>query len=212
MNEPVEAELKLRAPDDATLDLLATLPALGSHALGPATIVRETDVYLDTSDGRLAAARWALRLRTRDGRTLASLKGPAEHHPGEALHRRPEVEGPVDRPSLPSTWPGSAARSLVLELAGEAELVERLTLLQERTERAVDGAGRRIGTLSLDRVQVLVHGRSRGRLRVVELELDPTLGYPRQAALAPELLERLVELGLRPDPASKLELALGFVG
>lgn len=212
MSGPIEAELKLSAPDDATLDLLASLPRLGRHHLDPPRTVLETDRYLDTPDGRLAAMRWALRIRTRDGRTWASLKGPAEHRPDEALHRRPEVEGLVADPRRPARWPESAARSLLLELAGETELEERLTLRQERTERAVLDAGARIGTLSLDRVEVLAHGTGRGRLRVVELELEPALDAARQAALAVDLLDALLACGLRPDPASKLELALDLVG
>lgn len=99
-----------------------------------------------------------------------------------------------------------------MQLAGDTQLEERLTLQQERTERAVHLREERIGTLSLDRVQVLMHRSSRGRLRVVELELEPALGSQRQSALAAELLEQLLQLGLQPDSASKLELALDLAG
>jgi inorganic triphosphatase YgiF len=212
MRAGTEAELKLRAPDEAALDALARLPHLGGAALGPPRSVQETDVYLDTRDGRLAAARWACRLRTRGQRRWVSLKGPPEHLRGEALHLRPELEGPVGDPRRPTGWPDSPARGLLLELAGGAELEERLTLRQRRTERRVSDPVGRVGVLTLDRVEVLAGGRSCGRLLVVELELDPAIEPRRQAALGAELHAALLAQGLRAEPASKLELALDILG
>jgi len=209
-----EAELKLRAPDEAALDALAAAPSLGGAVLGPATVVHEVDVYLDTADGRLAAARWACRFRTREGRSWISLKGPATHDPEDALHRRPEVEGPVGEPGLPISWPESPAREMVLELAGEAALEERLSLVQERTERSVTDGAEPLGTLSLDRVEVMAGDRSAGRLRIVELELHPGASgdrADRHAARAGELQLVLEERGLVREPASKLVLALELV-
>jgi len=206
----IEAELKLRAAGEAPLDALTTAPALGRARLGPAVTVDELDVYLDTPDGRLAAARWACRLRTREGRRWISLRGPAAHQPGEPLHRRPEIEGPVGPDPLdPAAWPDSPARARVLQLAGEQRLAERVTLRQRRTERSVALEGEEIGTLSLDRVEVRRHEASPGRLFAVELELaDPE----RAASLAPELLRALSSRdGLVPEAASKLELALRLV-
>jgi len=213
MDGPIEAELKLRAPDEATLDALRDIPLLDGMRLGTPRTVEEIDVYLDTAAGDLAAARWACRLRTRGRRRWISLKGPARHAPGEALHRRPELEGPLVGALRPATWPDSAARRLLLELAGDAELEERLTLRQERTERSVtdDGDGR-VGVLTLDRVEVLVSGRPRGRLLVVELELDPELAEARLTELAARLLAALRVRGLVPEAASKLELALELAG
>lgn len=206
----IEAELKLRASSEAPLDALTTAPALGRARLGAAVTVDELDVYLDTRDGRLAAARWACRLRSREGHRWISLKGPAAHQRGEPLHRRPEIEGPVGAdPHDPATWPDSPARALALELAGRQRLAERVTLRQRRTERSVALQGDVIGTLSLDRVEVLRREASFGRLFAVELELaDPD----RSASLAPELFRALSSRdGLAPEAASKLELALGVV-
>ncbi len=206
MSAALEVELKLRA-DEAALDALAVLPRLGPATLGPAREIDELDRYLDTAGGALAAARWACRLRTRDGRGWISLKGPAEHAAGDSLHRRPEVEGPApahaDAP--PASWPGSAARDLVLRLAGAEPLHEILRLRQRRTERQVLVGGRRVAILSLDRVRVERRGRELGEMRVVELELDPGLAAPLQRAVVDALRGRA---GLRPEPWSKLERAL----
>jgi triphosphatase len=206
----IEAELKLRATGEASLEALTNAPALGRARLGPAVTVDEFDVYLDTPDRRLAAARWACRVRSREGRRWISLKGPAAHQRGEPLHRRPEIEGPGGAdPHDPAAWPDSPARAKVLELAGEQRLAERVTLRQRRTERSVTLEDEEIGTLSLDRVEVLRHEASLGRLFAVELELaDPE----RSASLAPELLRALSSReGLAPEAASKLELALRLV-
>lgn len=201
----VEIELKLRADTDEPLRALEAAARLGPATLARPRRVAELDRYLDTPDGRLAAARWACRLRSRDGRTWASLKGPAQHAADDALHRRPEAEGPVGDPRRPRSWPASAARDLVLELAGEHPLIERVALQQERIERAALVAGRRLATLSLDRVQVRRGDDPLGALRVVELELAGHHSGPDVDALLNALL---AVPGLEPEPASKLERAL----
>lgn len=205
---PVEVELKLRASDDAPLERLAQVDRLGPAALGPATTVDELDRYLDTADGRFAAARWACRLRTRADRTIVSLKGPAQPGAGDVLHRRPELEGPAAPDTDPSRWPPSEARDFVDELRVGQGLVERLALAQRRTERPVLVDGERLGTLSLDRVAVLHGGSEVGGLHAVELELAPDAAETR----LPELAAALATVeGLRPDPSTKLERALAIV-
>jgi inorganic triphosphatase YgiF len=207
MGGGLETELKLRA-EDAALEGLAIVPSLGPATLGPPREVEELDVYLDTADGRLAAARWACRLRSREGRRWVSLKGPAEHRPGEALHRRPEVEGPAPHADAnsPAAWPESPARDLVLRLAGDATLSERLSLRQRRVEREVIVVGGRVGLMSLDRVTVLRQGQALGSFGVAELELDD--GEAPAPWLA-SLTGTLTALpGVEPEPMSKLERAL----
>ncbi|MDP9468052.1 MAG: CYTH domain-containing protein [Chloroflexota bacterium] len=206
----IEAELKFWADDEAPLRELATATRLGPAELLSARIVDEVDRYLDTADLRLATARWACRLRSRDGRTFVSLKGPSEHEPGDALHRRPEVEGPVGPGLLPRAWPPSAARDQLLAMTAGAALVERFSLEQQRTERAVLVDGARIGLLSLDRGTIVRRGVEVGRLAVVELELDPAAlekGMDH-ASLAVALA---AVPGLVADPSSKLERALALL-
>jgi inorganic triphosphatase YgiF len=206
----IEAELKFWADDERPLRELATATRLGPAELLSARIVSEVDRYLDTADLRLAAARWACRLRSRDGRTFVSLKGPSEHEPGDPLHRRPEVEGPVGPGLVPGAWPPSPARDQLLAMTAGAPLVERFSLEQERTERAVllDGAG--VGLLSLDRGTIVQRGVEVGRLAVVELELDPAAleNGMDHASLAAALA---AVPGLVADPSSKLERALALL-
>ncbi|HET6379742.1 MAG TPA: CYTH domain-containing protein [candidate division Zixibacteria bacterium] len=204
----LELELKLQADGAEPLRALAGAERLGPATLDPPGAVDEVDRYLDDASGSLARARWACRLRVRDGRTLVSLKGPAQQRPGDAAHRRPELEGPATSDSDPSAWPPSEARQLLLRMVAPGSLRERVRLEQRRVERVARLDGRRIGMLSLDTVEV-VHGDHRlGTLHIVELELDP--GQPQAVVdtLAAALRSRP---GLRPDPLSKLEHALGML-
>ncbi len=212
MADADEVELKYIAADARPLEALALLSDLGPARLGAVSVNDEIDRYLDTADGRLARGRWACRLRTRGGRTIVSLKGPARATTGAdaALHRRPEREGPAEERLEPAAWPPSPARDLLLGLAEGGSLVERLVLHQQRAERSVLVAGKRVGTLSLDRVEVLKDREPLGRLFVVELEL--AVPSAADAALVDELSAALVAVdGLSPDPSSKLEHALHLV-
>ncbi len=203
----IEVESKFQAASQRTLQRLATIDRLGRARLGAATVGLELDRYLDTAGERLAAAGWACRLRTRDNRTIVSLKGTAPSVVGDrsGLHRRPEVEGPATANLDPSTWPASAALELLLALVGGESLEERLTLDQRRTERDVLLDGERVATLSLDEVAVLdAAGRSVGRMLVVELEHAGDTDAGEMAAVA-EALRADAELA--PDPLTKLEHA-----
>ena len=206
----VEAELKYTASDERPLLELEGAPALGPAHLGAPRMTRERDRYLDTADLRLSAMRWACRLRERNGRTIVSLKGPAQHEAGDLLHRRDELEGPAGADLDPLMWPPSPARERLLTFTGGGELVERFRLEQERTERSVNVGELPVGVLSLDRVRVLYRDAEAGRMYVVELELDPaalTVGFDHRPLA--DALERVP--GLSPDPLSKLERALALI-
>ena len=206
----VEAELKYTALDGRPLFELEGLPALGAAHLGPPRMTLELDRYLDTADQRLAAARWACRLRERDGGTIVSLKGPPQHRPDDVVHRRDELEGPGGPGLDPLTWPASPARERLLEMTQGGELVERFRLEQERTERVVSLGEMPVGILSLDRVRVLNHDHEAGRMYVVEVELDPaTLAAGFDHRPVADALERVP--GLTRDPLSKLERALALL-
>lgn len=203
---PVEVELKFSADGPGPLERLTIAPWLGPAVLGPASRAEELDRYLDTADGRLAGVEWACRLRSRGGAMKVSLKGPAETPSGTgALHRRPELEGPAGDTLDVTAWPPSAARDHLDALRAGERLVERLSLAQGRTERAVLVDGTQIGTLSLDDVRVQRHGATFGRLWIVELELLPAADEAALGALA-AALEGVA--GLSADPTTKLERAL----
>ena len=206
----IESELKYIADRATPLSRLAMRRTLGRARLGPPTIAEELDRYLDTAGLRLAARGWACRLRTRDGKTLLSLKGPPGHAAGAVLHRRPELNGPATPEPAPAAWPASEAREMLDAMSGGDPLVERFTLVQTRTERGVLTDEIRAGTLSLDRVHVFHGGVDLGLLRIVELELDPAAGPVEQHA--DHLSQALARIdGLRPDPMTKVQHALDLI-
>ena len=185
-----EVELKYRVAD-----LAAAERVLGSDRLGPFSIgsgrVRTTqmeDRYVDTADGALARAGFAVRLRQTGGSTLVSVKSLRHTDgPGGSV-RREELEGPADRVAPPSDWPASDARALVLEHAGDAPLLERVTIRQLRRKRQLRSATTRV-ELSLDEVDVVARGRIVDRF--IELEAELTRGDETEltalgAALADE--------------------------
>jgi inorganic triphosphatase YgiF len=210
----IEHEAKLLAADAGALDRLASLESLDGVGLGPAAALDEVDRYVDTDDGRLAARRWACRIRTRGTTTIVSLKGPASPGDGAGIHRRPEVEGPTDGTDDPDRWPASPARDLVDELRHGRPLLERFRLEQRRVERPMELDARPIGVLSLDHVTVRRGDRHAGTFHVAELELRPDAVPGPSAAV--DLLRRLVVAaasfgGLEPDPSTKLERAVALL-
>lgn len=202
----LEVEAKFRAAGPGPLRALGAAVALGPAELGPIHAARETDRYLDTARGALAAERWACRLRTRGGDVIVSLKGPPGAGTSGAMHRRPEIEAPAT-PSLdPADWPRSEARDLLDRLRGGDELAERLVLDQDRDERAVRHRGHDVALLTLDTVRVVVAGAPIGTLHMAELEL---LGESHGRAPMDEMVAALAEVpGLEAEPRTKLERAL----
>ena len=182
---PTEIELKFRLPDEA-----AARPWLdgeelsGLRALGPSKTHQVEDRYVDTVDGALSRAGYVARLRQVGGQTSVTVKS-AIRPSSDRIHRREELEGPADRMSIPSDWPASDARSLILELCGDAALVEIVTIRQLRRKREFGSDGT-VVELSLDEVDVVARGRIVEHFTELEAELirgDET----RLAALADAL-------------------------
>jgi CHAD domain-containing protein len=205
----VEHELKYRVRDRAAAERLLTASELaGFSAVGPVRTVQMEDRYVDTTDGALARAGYAARIRHEPGTTLVSVKALRRGgHPLAALHRREELEGPADRAAPPADWPSSAARALILELAGDAPLVEIVTIRQLRRRRAfADPTGEL--EASLDDVDVVSRGDVVARFTDLEIELRS--GDPEALTRVAAALER--EADLEPAPASKYEAALLALG
>ena len=204
---PIEMELKYRV-----LDLTAAERYLTAATIGPftgASQARSTqleDRYVDTADRAMERAGFAARLRTSGSGVIVSVKSRSRREgPGGAVGRE-ELEGPADRTAGPSDWPPSDARSLVMELAGDAPLVEVVTIRQLRRKRQLRDGSTRV-ELSLDEVDVVASKRVVGRF--IELEAELMKGDEA----------RLVGLAsaLGADPAltvasgSKLDAALAAV-
>jgi CHAD domain-containing protein len=201
---PVESELKYRISDAAAGErLLADDLLAGFAATTEVRSVRHEDRYVDTADGLVAAGGFAARLRETDGTTTVSLKALRRIDEGGALHRRDELEGPADAALPPAEWEPSDARSTLLELAGDAPLVDRVSIRQVRRKRDYR-RGDAVIELSVDEVDVVAGDRVIDRFAELELELreGPVEALDPLADLLSEVEE------LVPAETSKLERAL----
>jgi CHAD domain-containing protein len=203
-----EVELKYRVSDTSTGERLLSADRIG-RLVPTSGRVRSTqleDRYVDTRDGALAQAGFAVRLRQSGADTIVSVKSLARIDGAGGSISREELEGPADRAAPVAEWPASDARSLVLEHAGDAPLVEGVTIRQLRRKRTLKTGTTRV-ELSLDEVDVVARGRIASSF--VELEAELLKGDER-------VLEDLArafddEPGLSRSPHSKLEAALAAV-
>ena len=168
------------------------------------------DRYVDTADGDLAKAGFAARLRRTSKGTSVSLKslsgGPDASGDGSGAHRREELEGPAHQSDGPHDWPASDARALVLELAGDAPLLELVTVRQRRRRRELRDGDTSV-ELSLDAVEVVVRGEVVDQFD--ELEIELLKGDEARLTDLDGVLR--ADAGLRPSRISKLESALAAV-
>jgi inorganic triphosphatase YgiF len=193
VRQGIEVELKYRVRDQDAAARLGALRTLGSlRVAGRPRQVQIEDRYLDTADGALARAGYAARLRRGPRMTILSVKASSEA--ASALHRREELEGPADLSLDPHAWPSSAARSLVLEHAGDAPLLETTTVRQLRHARTFAG----------DALEVVAGGRMIDRF--LELEVELKSGDERGLAGIAAVLG--ADDALEPVTTSKLERAL----
>jgi inorganic triphosphatase YgiF len=200
----MEIEAKYRV-GPADLALVAALRALDSYTLEPAPAPElQENIYYDTADGRLAAARHGLRVRRVGERALITLKGPAAVDAG-GLHRRAEHEFPGADPR-PQSWPPGAARELALALTAGAALVP---IASVRTERQILYAARDglvVAEFALDR-GVLRGGEREQPFTELEIELL-SAGEPADIAALARALS--AHIALVPESQSKLQRAMAL--
>jgi CHAD domain-containing protein len=203
---PVEVELKYRLRSIAAGErYLGAHELAGLRASSPTRTTQLEDRYVDTSDGALARAGFAARLRVSPSGTVLTVKSTNRRN-GSGPHRREELEGPADRTAGPRDWPASDARSLILEMCGDAPLVELVTIRQLRRRRELRG-GDSLFELSIDEVDVVA--RSQVVDRFAELELELVQGDETRLTAVAEVLDR--DTGLENVNESKLETALAAV-
>ncbi len=142
----MEIEAKFRVPNRDVHRELLRLREIAGYTVARVGRVEVVDRYFDTADGRLLAGQYSCRLRTQDGKVLATLKGLGSSEDG--LHRRDERE--VSLPSLlldPTDWPDSDARDLACALTRGEPLQPLFDLNQSRVKADVldgDAACRRM--------------------------------------------------------------------
>ncbi|OGO53062.1 MAG: hypothetical protein A2Z32_11630 [Chloroflexi bacterium RBG_16_69_14] len=207
VERPIEVELKYRVVDLAAAERYLVAEEIGSFAGTSAPRSSQfEDRYVDTPDGAMAKAGFAVRLRQSGRGTIVSIKSLGRTEGAGGAMRREELEGPADRTAGPLDWPASDARSLVLELAGAAPLLELVTIRQLRRKRIVRDGDTRV-ELSLDEVDVVA--RSRVIDRFVELEAELVKGAEERLSALAEVFD--ADAALAPAPGSKFDAAMAAV-
>lgn len=207
VERPLEVELKYVVRDELASSRLLAAERIGPFEAEPAARPAQVeDRYVDGPDAALARAGYAARLRRRHAGIVLTLKSTASLGglgASPALHRREELEGPAGPTLDPAAWPPSAARSVILELCGDAPLVELVTVRQVRRTRALR-SGRTLAELSLDEVEIVNAGRLVERFSELEVELRGGPEAPLRA------LSRILDgdAAFEPSTHSKLERAL----
>jgi CHAD domain-containing protein len=198
----IEVELKYRVLDAESAARLGALRTLGTlRVAGRPRQVQVEDRYIDTADGALAQAGYAVRLRRGPRMTILSVK--ASTPTASALHRREELEGPADLSLDPLAWPSSAARALLLEHAGDSPLTEIVTIRQLRRARTFAGESLEV-ELSVDDVEIVARGRVIERF----LELEVELKAGDETGLGDVAAILAADPALEPVTTSKLERAM----
>ncbi len=205
---PVEIELKFRVDDPAAGAAVMDTERFGSLAAeaDPAREVEMSDRYVDTADGAMSHAGYAVRLRALETGTLVSVKSLTRVAAAGGASKREEIEGPADAVAPPADWPPSDARALVIEHAGDAPLEELVTIRQRRRKRLY-GSDTATVELSLDDIEVVADGEIVERF--TELEAELVSGDEAALAVIAAVLDGTE--GLRRATSSKLEAALAAV-
>ncbi len=196
-----EVELKYRLLSDNGDNYLVARELGPFIAAGPVTTVNVHDRYLDTADWAIARAGYAARERRIGRNTTIELKTPGRAN--GAVHDRQEISGPAVAQAVPADWPESAARSAILEIAGDKPLIELLVLRQKRHVRRLEGGETR-AELSVDEVEVLSGDRLLSHF--CELEVEIVAGPPEPLSELAAFLARAEDL--RPMRRSKLVRAV----
>lgn len=201
---PLERELKLTGelPD------LSNVTSIAGHALKFSRLERQQNTYFDTSDAKLRALSWTLRLRRLEGdEAVFTLKGASQTSDGFAT--REELEERVAGAS--SIW-DLRDPEILARISSVTSLESLMPLLTLETVRQVfDLEG--VGELVLDQVKVL---RADGSVaeEFTELELE-LLDSVTEASIAPVViaLKRMANLeASRMGKFSRALAALGFSG
>lgn len=195
----VERELKFSVTEDSWPPAAALAKAL-SHAnfeLGAAELIRQRDRYYDTATGHLRQAGLALRKRSVNAQSYATLK--TQGQVADGMHEREELELPM----AAATWPEAIAAQLS-PLVSLAQLRTQLELVTERLSNPVLRLGAPVAVLSFDTVRANYPGHDQ-QVTFYEVEIEAQgAGAPQLQAIADAVARTLP---LTPSSASKLERA-----
>jgi hypothetical protein len=214
-----EFSLTIAAADPEAASLaVASLERLGPYWLQPGPLLHLRDLYVDTPDEALRAARMTLRLRSVGGALWVALKGDEEQLPGVGV-RRLEIERPWPE-GVPEVAAELGARGIgglcwsELAGAGDPRAIAQavgLAVVQDRECRRVvrrllepGGPPAAVAEMAVDAVVYHLSGLD---VRHYEVEFEARgPGGVDAARRAAALLREEFRPALRPGVGSKLAI------
>ena len=196
---PTERELKFSLLEDIpSFEELTEVFRTSGYTLSAQETLQQHDRYYDDAAGTLKGRGLALRRRSLNGETLATLKRQGEVT--GALHERLEIELPMTG----GDWPGQVIRP-VSTLTDPAKLRIQLELITERLNYSVAKNGTALALLSFDDVSAN-YPQSEQSVHFTEAEVE-ALGDTTTEALQDiaDLVDRVVRL--TPNPVNKVARA-----
>jgi inorganic triphosphatase YgiF len=200
----MEIEAKFAVPDEVTWLKLQAVEQIAGYVLSPGMTKQVHDTFVDTPNRSILASRHVCRMREVDGQIVMTLKSGQTVE--GAVHRREELEITLERELPIGQWPPSEIRDRLLGIVGDVMLAPLFDQHQTRIIRWVSQAARGVAEMSVDTVELSLHGREQSYFEV-EFELKDGGTESDLAAIAACLQN---EWGLRPEPRSKFARALAL--
>jgi inorganic triphosphatase YgiF len=200
----LEHELKFSVTEDSWPLAAELAKALSQHhfQVDTASFIRQRDRYYDTATQALRQAGLALRKRSVNGQTLATLK--MQGQVAGASHVRDELELPM----VAASWPAAIVSQLTPHTPVDY-LRAQLELVTERLNYPIVYKGEEIAQLSFDSVRANYPGQDQQvTFHEVEIEARGVSGPFHLQAIAGALT---AILPLTPSSSSKLERAAALL-
>jgi len=200
----MEIEAKFAVPDEVTWLKLQMVDQIAGYALSPGKTKQVHDTFMDTPDRSILASGHVCRRREADGQIVMTLKSGQTVE--GAVHRREELEITLERELPIGQWPPSEIRDRLLSIVGDFMLTPLFDQHQTRIIRWATRADRVVAEMSVDKVELSLHGREQSYFEV-EFELKEVGTEDDLAVIAAGLHN---EWGLKPEPRSKFARALAL--
>ncbi len=205
----IEQEIKLTAPDQATLGRLIDSDIINQAALAPSQSympVCFAATYYDTPDWALRELRWSLRTRFEGPRHVSTLKRNSSMENGYSSCEEIEQAITTGYKRVACIPAGSIANALRVELPAGTPLLPRVKVTMQRRKREL-----KLGDTVLELVSDtgIISGNGR-QVELHEVELELLQGNLFSDSIREFTRQLIGDFGLQPSSSSKHRIGLSL--
>lgn len=203
----IEQEIKLTAPDQATLDRLidsALVRQVARHPDSPFQARRFAATYYDTPDWALRDLRWSLRTRYEGDRHLCTLKRNSKIRDGCSTCEEIEQTTPTEFKNIANIPAGKIAEALRTIFPATMPLLPRVKVIMQRRKRELQLGDTRL-ELVTDSGAISANGK---HLDLFEVELELLQGDMHNRFVRSFTVQLAEGFSLRPSYLSKHQIGL----